>query len=295
MNNNPLVSVLIATYNRPEYFELALMSALNQTYKNIEIIICDDSIDYRTKEIVEKYMQAYKNIKYFFNGGSLGEYGLINMQKCYSLANGEFINFLNDDDIFDKYKIEKMINCFYIYENIKLVTSHRGVIDKSGNLLEDIKVTKSIENVNVPVNGRCVLGKLIMEGNFIGEPTTVLFRKSDVSKFGTFSGRQFYALVDIATWMSLLLAGNFVYLSDTLSYFRIHDTQNTMTQEIKIKILLESLILVDYSYSISVVSPSYYSSFYSEWMLRIKTFIPIIVSSVRYKQYWPILKKLKLM
>lgn len=295
MNSNPLVSVLIATCNRPKYFELALMSALSQTYKNIEIIICDDSTDYRTKEIVEKYMQAYKNIKYFFNGGSLGEYGLINMQKCYSLANGEFINFLNDDDIFDKYKIEKMINCFYIYENIKLVTSHRGVIDKDGNLLGDIKATRPIENVNIPVSGRSVLGKLIMEGNFIGEPTTVLFRKSDVNRFGVFNGRQFYALVDIATWVSLLLAGNLVYLSDTLSYFRIHDTQNTMMQEIQIKILLDSLILVDYGYSINVVSASYYSIFYSEWMLRIKNFIPIVASSIRYKQYWPVLKKLKLM
>lgn len=294
MNINPLVSVLIATHNRPEYFEVALISVLSQTYENIEIIICDDSTDYCTKQIVEKYMQVYKNIKYFFNGGALGEYGLINMQKCYSIANGEFINYLNDDDVFDKYKIEKMIKYFYIYENIKLVTSHRGVIDKNGNLLDDIAATKPIENVNVPITGRSALEKLITKGNFIGEPTTVLFRKRDISKFGVLNGRQFYALVDIATWISLLLSGDFVYLSDTLSYFRIHDMQNTMSQEIKIKILLETLIFVDYGYSINVVPASYYSNFYSQWMLQVRPFIPIIASSLRYRQYWPLLKKLKL-
>lgn len=294
MDINPLVSVLIATYNRPEYFEVALISVLNQTYKNIEIIICDDSTNCFTKQIVEKYMQVHKNIKYFFNGGALGENGLINMQKCYSIANGEFINYLNDDDVFDKYKIEKMIKYFYIYENIKLVTSHRGVIDKNGNLLDDIMATKPIENVNVPITGRNVLEKLITKGNFIGEPTTVLFRKRDISKFGVLNGRQFYALVDIATWISLLLSGNFVYLSETLSYFRIHDMQNTMSQEIKIKILLETLIFVDYGYSINVVPASYYSNFYSQWMLQVRPFIPIIVSSSRYRQYWPLLKNLKL-
>ncbi|MCD2345383.1 glycosyltransferase family 2 protein [Clostridium guangxiense] len=294
MDNNPLVSVLIATHNRPQYFELSLISALSQSYANIEIIICDDSTDYRTKNIVEKYMKVYKNIKYFFNGGQLGERGLINMHKCYSLANGEFINYLNDDDIFDRYKIEKMIQCFYIYENIKLVTSHRGIIDKNGNLLADIDVTKPIANMNQPIAGLHAIGKLILQGNFIGEPTTVLFRKRDVSKFGLLNGRQFYALVDIATWISLLLTGNFVYMSDTLSYFRIHESQNTMSQEIRIKILLESLILVDYGYSISVVPADFYSRFYSEWTLLVKPLIPIITSIECFKQYWPLLKKLKM-
>ncbi|MFL0251705.1 glycosyltransferase family 2 protein [Clostridium neuense] len=294
MDNNPLVSVLIATHNRPEYFELSLISALNQSYTNIEIIICDDSTDYRTKDVVEKYIKVYKNIKYFFNGGQLGEYGLINMQKCYSLANGEFINYLNDDDLFDKYKIEKMIQCFYKYENVKLVTSHRGIIDKDGKLLEDIDVTKPIEDVNQPILGRDVLGKLIMKGNFIGEPTTVLFRKRDVNKFGVLNGVQFYALVDIATWISLLLTGNFVYMSDTLSYFRIHGAQNTMSEEIRIKMLLESLILMDYGYSISIVPSEIYSSFYSSWISLVKPLLPMITSNEGFKQYLPVLKKIKI-
>lgn len=294
MNNNPLVSVLIATYNRPEYFEMALISALSQSYSNIEIIVCDDSTDCRTKGIVEKYMQAYKNIRYFFNGGQLGQCGLVNMQKCYSLANGEFINYLNDDDIFDRYKIEKMIQCFYIYENIKLVTSHRGIIDGNGNLQPDINVTKPIENMNQPIAGISAIGKLIMQGNFIGEPTTVLFRKSDVSSFGVLNQMQFYALVDAATWISLLLTGNFVYMSDTLSYFRLHGAQNTMSPEIRIKMMLESLILVDYGYSISAVPADFYSRFYFECSSLIKLYVPTIISSPQFRQYWPILKKLKM-
>lgn len=294
MDSKPLVSVLIPTYNRPQYFEVALVSAISQTYSNIEIIVCDDSTNYFTKDIAEKYMKSYKNIKYFFNGGQLGEYGLVNMQKCYGLANGEFINFLNDDDVFDKYKIEKMLQYFYAYENIKLVTSHRMLIDKDGNPLEDIEVTKPIEKTDVPLTGSDYLGKMLIKGNFIGEPTTVLFRKKDVDKFGFLIDRQFYALVDIATWVSLLLKGNFVYIKDTLSYFRVHDSQNTISQEIRIKILLESIILIDYGYSISVIPASYYSKYYFEWNLLVKSFIPVIVSNSCFKQYWPVLKKLKI-
>ena len=53
--NEPLVSILIPTYNRPDYFELALQSALKQTYQNIEIIIADGSTDMKTEEGIKAY------------------------------------------------------------------------------------------------------------------------------------------------------------------------------------------------------------------------------------------------
>lgn len=60
----PLVSVLIPTYNRPEYFELALKSVLAQTYGNIEIIVGDDSNDDRTGKLIMDHYRKYRNIKY---------------------------------------------------------------------------------------------------------------------------------------------------------------------------------------------------------------------------------------
>ncbi|RUT63328.1 hypothetical protein C1149_16050 [Clostridium botulinum] len=64
----PLVSVLIPTYNRPEYFKEALESVINQTYRNIEIIIGDDSTNDETENLIkENYLNNYDNIKYYHN------------------------------------------------------------------------------------------------------------------------------------------------------------------------------------------------------------------------------------
>jgi len=55
MNNNPLVSILIPTYNRETYLGDALNSALNQTYPNIEIIVHDDASTDNTPEVLAWY------------------------------------------------------------------------------------------------------------------------------------------------------------------------------------------------------------------------------------------------
>ena len=60
----PLVSILIPAYNQVQHLENALISALNQTYTNIEIIICDDSTTDDVEKLINHYLQKYKNIKY---------------------------------------------------------------------------------------------------------------------------------------------------------------------------------------------------------------------------------------
>lgn len=60
----PLVSVLIPTYNRPRYFEKALCSVLEQTYPNIEIIVGDDSTNDETEKVLQKYLCDRSNIIY---------------------------------------------------------------------------------------------------------------------------------------------------------------------------------------------------------------------------------------
>ena len=68
INNPPLVSILIPTYNRPHYFKIALESALAQTYSNIEIIVGDDSTNNETEKLIYRdYLHKYKHITYIRN------------------------------------------------------------------------------------------------------------------------------------------------------------------------------------------------------------------------------------
>lgn len=230
----PLVSILIPTYNRPHYFELALRSALEQTYKNIEIVICDDSTNNDTDELIQKYLDSgERRIRYFKNERNLGQFE--NDLQCMELARGDYVNFLMDDDLFHPRKIEKMMHHLLndTSEEIALVTSHRQLIDEEGRNLPDWSVTKRLFEQDTLIDG-LEFGNFMLKqtSNYIGEPTTVLFRKNLLEEqFGTFGGRQYICNVDMASWLNLLSKGKIVYISETLSYFRIHGDQQLKGQK----------------------------------------------------------------
>ncbi|MES5895314.1 glycosyltransferase [Bacillus cereus group sp. RP43] len=226
--NIPLVSILIPTYNRPHYFKIALESALAQTYPNIEIIIGDDSTNDETETLIrEQYLPYYKNITYIRNTSTLGQFhnDLMLMEK----SNGEYINFLMDDDVFYEHKIQKMMDYFEkgSNNNLALVTSYRVLIDEHGNKIGDAHPTQRLYSEDTPLNGIFLGEWMLKDGhNIIGEPTTALFRKKFLTEpFGTLKGRQYACSVDMASWISLLSKGDAVYISDPLSQFRYHAGQ----------------------------------------------------------------------
>lgn len=243
----PLVSILIPSYNRPEYLKIALESAINQSYRNIEILIGDDSTNEDVKNMIEPYLEKYKNIKYFRNERNIGQFE--NDLKLIEKCSGDYINFLMDDDVFNSLKIEKMMNYYIsdVNEDIALITSHRRFIDCEGKVLQDAGVTQKLFDKDTVIDG-IEFGNFILKTtmNYIGEPTTVLFRKKDlVEQFGVFNGRKYGCAVDQATWFNLLSQGKIVYITETLSYYRLHDGQQQKSNKMK------SLIALDYAHSVT--------------------------------------------
>lgn len=104
--NQGLVSVVIPTCNRGELFYKAIESVLNQTYKNIEIIVIDDNSDNPLQ--LEQYESHPVNIIYHKNGENLG--GAISRNKGASLGRGEFVCFLDDDDTYLPHKLERLVS-----------------------------------------------------------------------------------------------------------------------------------------------------------------------------------------
>jgi glycosyltransferase involved in cell wall biosynthesis len=224
----PKVSILIPTYNRPFFFHQALKSALNQTYPNIEIVVCDNSENELSENIVKRYKGKEHPINYFRNSRNIGP--VLNQQKCFYLSTGEYINYLMDDDLFHPGKIEKMMHYFQNYSEVTLVTSCIQPIDERGTYIEiDEFPFKKLYPKDAIING-FTLGNSILRDktNYIGAPTMVLFRKSDLEEpFGIFSGKRAQNNVDVATWLNLLTKGNAVYIAEPLSYFRVHSSQLT--------------------------------------------------------------------
>ncbi len=99
-----LVSVIITTHNRSDLLKRAIDSALNQSYKNIELIISDDASSDDTEEVVKKYMNNYNNIIYRKNEFNKG--ACYTRNRGIELASGEFITGLDDDDEFESNRIE---------------------------------------------------------------------------------------------------------------------------------------------------------------------------------------------
>jgi len=226
MKENPLVSILIPTYNRPHFFTQALESALSQTYKNIEIIITDNSLNNETEDIVNLYRKKNKNIQYIHNKQHLR--ADLNVQKCLDLSNGEYVNYLFDDDLFHPEKIEKMMNLFFDNPSLTIVTSMRRKINYNG---EDLGYMRGLdcfyENTIIIKGNEIIRLSLINVENFIGEPTTVLFKKRALREpIGFFLDRLFINNGDMASWFSILVGeGNLGFLHESLSFFRIHDSQ----------------------------------------------------------------------
>lgn len=172
-----LVSVIIPTYKRAEYLKRAIESVLNQTYKNIEILVIDDndpdSTYRRENEIMLKELVENKKIIYIkhprnMNGAAARNTGI-------RKAQGKYITFLDDDDYFMKNRIETIVKqlktndeydgaytgfeCMY---NNNVIYQHYGEV--SGNLKLEV----------------------LKQNSFFGTGSNMFFRSDCINKIGFF-------------------------------------------------------------------------------------------------------------
>lgn len=243
VGNAPLVSILLQTHERPHWCEIALRSALSQSYENIEIVVSDNSNCADTANIVTPYLKQNPCIKYFRVPGVSA---LENGRNCLRNASGDFVNYLMDDDFFHPDKVLRMM-CYALAANsVGLVTSFRQLVDGDANHLDPIAGTEKIFNSDTKIDGRS-FGRLILTSgqNLIGEPTTVLFKREAVGEyFGVYGNQQYTVLSDVATWLQIMSRYDCVYIPDTLSYFRLHNGQDQRRIEIKYRANIEWLELL---------------------------------------------------
>lgn len=118
MDQGPLVSVILPTYNRAHMIPVAIESVLNQSYKNWELIIIDDGSRDNTKSAVATYMERDDRIKYHFqsNGGAGAA-----RNTGLRMAKGDYVTFLDSDDQYLKDKIWKQLNLILKDDKIKVV------------------------------------------------------------------------------------------------------------------------------------------------------------------------------
>jgi len=221
-----LVSVLIPAY-KPVFLRQALLSAMGQTYSNIEIIVGDDC----PSDDVAKLCAEFPAVQYRRNPNS-GRRGLNNLLFLIGLAKGRFIKFLFDDDILKSDCIQKMMAVALADSRVSLVFSPRTIIDKDGAFQ---RVMNPLRLKKLQYFRGCELVRLMAERvrNPIGELTTILVRTDCIVSSDCFSvdGQIWSGLGDVALFVNALQHGDAVALPEPLTDFRMHDAQNTSLRD----------------------------------------------------------------
>jgi len=151
--NNPLVTIYITNYNYGQFIRKSILSALNQTYKNFELIIIDDGSTDNSKNIINKF-SSLKNVKIVFQKNK----GLNTSNNiAYGLSKGEFITRLDADDWLDENYLQIMVSKIKKNPDIGLIFSNYYLVDKKGNIVEQFfrHNFKSVKLLDQPAHGAC--------------------------------------------------------------------------------------------------------------------------------------------
>lgn len=185
------VSVVMSTYKRNDTLRKALLSLVSQTYKNFEVVLIDDNADSewtkKVRQIVNE-MEGKITIKYIVNEENLGSSASRN--RGIVIAQGEYITFLDDDDIYLPEKIERQLVDLILTQADYGITD-LFLYDDNENLI-DKRVRTYIQNTDK---------KSLMRYHLIHHMTgtdTFMFRTEYLRKIGGFPdidvGDEFYLM-----------------------------------------------------------------------------------------------------
>lgn len=202
-----MVSVLLTSYNREKYIRESIESVLSQTYKNYELIIVDDASTDRTKEIIKEY-ELLSNVIVFYNEYNLGEYR--NRNKAASFAKGEYIKYLDSDDVMAPDCLEVMMGKMEKYPDAALglisFTDERMHLDR-GYLQPDE-----------------LYRQFYFKGNLINcGPSATIIRKKQFDDLGGFNLSPY--LSDTELLLRICAKHTAVIFSSRLVHWRRHPEQ----------------------------------------------------------------------
>jgi len=197
-----LVSIVMATYNGEKFIAEQIDSILTQTYKNIELIICDDGSTDNTIEIVKEYMSRHDMIKLYQN---FEPYGFVkNFEKGIGLSTAKYIALCDQDDIWEGNKLQLSMHEMYLRENKGLelpvmVHSDLSIIDENNHTLYHsyfkfkhyaLKQTKDLGHIIGPcgVMGNTILFNQPLKEKILPFPSCIAFHDHWIALINEVSG-----------------------------------------------------------------------------------------------------------
>lgn len=214
---NELISVIIPIYNARDYINKCVDSVINQTYKNIEIILVDDGSNDGSEEICTYYSQVYKNISCIH----IGNQGVSNARnQGMKISRGQYIGFVDADDYID----EKMYEVLYelINYEIKYDMSVCEIYDRKINEIRQLSSKEAIYD-------------LFSINSFGGYACNKLFRKEKIDMLSLEFKTNISMCEDLLfTYNYCKNSNNIIYTSDKY-YFYINNDNSLVNSRFNIK------------------------------------------------------------
>ena len=209
--SDPLVSVIIPAYNVEYCIEQAINSVLGQTHKNLELIIIDDGSTDNTYQVIKKSLSTVKIEFIFISTDNKGSCAAKNL--ALEKAKGEFVAFLDADDLWEPRKLEHQVKCISRdSHSIGVGCSYIKFLDNTN---------KKTNIINFSWNKETIFKWMILEEEGPGLNSTIMLRTSILREVGGFDESLGSMADDLELTWRLHLVGNIIELQDCLAKIRV--------------------------------------------------------------------------
>jgi glycosyltransferase EpsE len=243
----PKISVIMGVFNGSNRVNRAIESILNQTYKDFELIICDDGSTDNSVNIIEEYAIQDKRIILIKNPYNMKL--SVSLNNCLNVAQGEYIARMDDDDISHIDRFEKQVRFLDAHPEYSIVGTSRNMFDINGVWGSDIQ------------NGERSKLDIYLGKNFVHP--SVMMRKNAVTSVGGYSTNpEIGRTEDYDLWCKLYERGYKGYnLSDILlNYYEARDSYGKRKYkyrvcEFRLKKMWRKKLDIPFKYSINAYRP----------------------------------------
>ena len=209
----PLISVSMASYNHSEYLSQAIESVLNQTFRDLELIIIDDASQDASRSCIENYAGQDDRIRTIFHDKNQGIAFTAN--QGMAAAKGKYITFIDSDDVWMPEKLQKQIDILARDENL-VVWSEGLIIDETdtptGETFTGMNHSQDRER-----NG--YIFEDLLKGNHI-LASSMIFKRENLR--GIKFNDQFEYLNDFQFNVEMARLYKFYFIQEPLVYYRVH-------------------------------------------------------------------------
>lgn len=282
MNESPLVSIIIPSYNAAQYIIQAIESVRHQSYPNVEILVIDDgSID-----DTQARLQPYTHLLRYHYQANQGV--SVARNQGIELAQGEFIAFLDADDYFLPHKLTAQVGLFTKQPSLGMVHSGWRRVDQFGYPLMDVTLWEKVPELNLEswLRWKPVL------------PSAMMFRRDWLIRVGGFDPR-FPPAEDTDLVLRLALMGcEAAWLPEVTVCYRIHGEsamQKGLPQAYSLAAVMDNFFsLPEVPVSIQLIENRvrYHTLVWIAWYLHStghpQEMVSFLQQSWYYSHYWPV-------